>query len=46
LQDKSKTQETLKRFIKRAQNESELKVKKIRSDIGSEFKDLQVEEYL
>jgi transposase InsO family protein len=45
LQDKSETQGTLKRFL-RAQNEFELKVKKIRSDNGSEFKNLQVEEYL
>jgi transposase InsO family protein len=29
-----------------AQNKFELKVKKIRSDNGSEFKNLQVEEYL
>jgi hypothetical protein len=43
---KSETQGTLKRFLKRAQNEFELKVKKIRSDNGSEFKNLQVEEYL
>jgi hypothetical protein len=46
LQDKSKTQGTLKCFLRRAQNEFELKVKKIRSDNGSEFKNLQVEEYL
>jgi transposase InsO family protein len=46
LQDKSETQGTLKCFLKRAQNEFELKVKKIRSDNGSEFKNLQVEEYL
>jgi hypothetical protein len=46
LQDKSETQGTLKRFLGRAQNEFELKVKKIRSDNGSEFKNLQVEEYL
>jgi transposase InsO family protein len=46
LQDKYKTQGTLKRFLRRAQNEFELKVKKIRSDKGSEFKNLQVEEYL
>jgi hypothetical protein len=39
LQDKSETQG-------RAQNDFELKVKKIRSDNGSEFKNLQVEEYL
>jgi transposase InsO family protein len=46
LQDKSETQGTLKRFLKRAQNEFELKVKKIRSDNGSEFKNMQLEEYL
>jgi transposase InsO family protein len=46
LQDKSEAQGTLKRFLRRAQNEFELKVKKIRSDYGSEFKNLQVEEYL
>jgi transposase InsO family protein len=46
LQDKSETQGTLKRFLRRAQNEFELKVKKIRSDNRSEFKNLQVEEYL
>jgi hypothetical protein len=36
----------LNRFLRRAQNEFELKRKKIRSDNGSEFKNLQVEEYL
>jgi hypothetical protein len=46
LQDKSETQGTLKRFLRRAQNEFELKVKKIRSENGSEFKNLQVEEFL
>jgi transposase InsO family protein len=46
LQDKSETQGTLKRFLRRAQNEFELKVKKIRSDNRSEFKNLQVVEYL
>jgi transposase InsO family protein len=46
LQNKSETQGTLKRFLRRAQNEFELKVKKIRSDNRSEFKNLQVEEYL
>jgi transposase InsO family protein len=46
LQDKSETQSTLKWFLRRAQNEIELKVKKIRSDNGSKFKNLQVEEYL
>jgi transposase InsO family protein len=46
LQDKSETQGTLNRFLRRAQNEFELKVKKIRSDNGSEFKNIQVEEFL
>jgi transposase InsO family protein len=46
LQDKSETQSTLKRFLRRAQNEFELKVKKIRSDNGSKFKNLQMEEYI
>jgi hypothetical protein len=35
LKDKSETQGTQKRFLRRAQNEFELKVKKIRSDNGS-----------
>jgi hypothetical protein len=46
LQDKSESQETFKRFLRRGQNEFYLKVKNITSDNGSEFKNLQVEEYL
>jgi transposase InsO family protein len=46
LHDKSETQEVLKKFLKRAQNEFDAKVKKIRSDNGSEFKNTQVEDYL
>jgi hypothetical protein len=46
LQYKTETQGTLKSFLRRAQNEFELKVKKLRSDNRSEFKNLQVEEYL
>jgi transposase InsO family protein len=46
LQDKSKIQRTLKRFLRRAQNEFKLRIKKIRSDNSSKFKNLQVEEYL
>jgi hypothetical protein len=38
LQDKSETQEVLKKFLKRAQNEFDAKVKRIRSDNGTEFK--------
>jgi transposase InsO family protein len=36
----------MKCFLRRAQNEFELKVKKIRSDNGSKLKNLQVEVYL
>jgi transposase InsO family protein len=46
LCDKSETQEVLKKFLKRAQNEFDAKVKKVRSDNGSEFKNTQVEDYL
>jgi transposase InsO family protein len=46
LQDKLETQDTLKRFLRIAQNEFELKVKKIRSDNGSKFKNLEVKECL
>jgi transposase InsO family protein len=45
LHDKSEIQEVLKKFLKRAQNEFDAKVKKIRSDNGSEFKNTQVEDY-
>jgi transposase InsO family protein len=46
LHDKSETQEVLKKLLKRAQNEFDVKVKKIRSDNGSEYKNTQVEDYL
>jgi transposase InsO family protein len=46
LQEKSQTQETLKGFLRRAQNEFELRIKKIRSDNGTEFKNSQIEEFL
>jgi transposase InsO family protein len=36
----------LKKFLRRAQNEFDGKVKKIRSDNGTEFKNTQVEEFL
>jgi hypothetical protein len=38
LHDTSETQGVLKKIVKRAQNEFDTKVKKIRSDNGSEFK--------
>jgi transposase InsO family protein len=46
LQDKSQTQETLKGFLRRAQNEFGLRIKKIRSDNGTEFKNSQIEGFL
>jgi transposase InsO family protein len=46
LQDKSETQEVLKKFLKRAQNEFDAKVKKIRSDSNTKFKNTQVEDFL
>jgi transposase InsO family protein len=46
LQDKCETQEVLKKFLKRAQNEFDAKVKRIRSDNDTEFTNTQVEDYL
>jgi transposase InsO family protein len=46
LQDKSEIQEVLKKFLKKAQNEFDAKIKKIRSDNGTEFKNTQVEDFL
>jgi hypothetical protein len=46
LQEKSQTQETLKRFLRRAQNEFGLRIKKITSDNGTEFKNSQIEGFL
>jgi transposase InsO family protein len=46
LQEKSQTQETLKRFLRWAENEFGLRIKKIRSDNGTEFKNSQIEGFL
>jgi transposase InsO family protein len=46
LQEKSQTQETLKKFLRQAQNEFGLRIKKIRSDNGTEFKNSQIEGFL
>jgi transposase InsO family protein len=46
LQDKFETKGILKRFLRQAQNEFRLKLKKIRSNNGSEVKNLQVKEYV
>jgi hypothetical protein len=46
LQEKSQTQETLKRFLRRAQNELGLRIKKIRRDNRTKFKNSQIEGFL
>jgi transposase InsO family protein len=46
LHDKSVVQDTFKKFTKRAQNEFETKIKKVRSDNGTEFKNTNIEEFL
>jgi transposase InsO family protein len=46
LQEKSQTQDTLKGFLRRAQNEFGLRIKKIRSDNGTEFKYSQIEGFV
>jgi transposase InsO family protein len=42
----SENQEVLKKFLRRTQNEVDAKVKKIRSDNDTEFKNTQVEDFL
>ena len=46
LQDKSEAQGIVKKFIRRSQNEYELKIKNVRSDNGSEFRNTNIEEFL
>jgi transposase InsO family protein len=46
LQDKGQTQEVLKKFLRRTQNKFDVKVKKIRSDNDTKFKNTQVEDFL
>jgi transposase InsO family protein len=45
LQDKGETQKVLKKFLRRAQNEFDAKIKKIRSDNDTEFMN-QVEDFV
>jgi transposase InsO family protein len=44
LRDKANTYDMFKKLLTRAKNEFDLKVKKVRSDNGSEFKNTRVEE--
>jgi transposase InsO family protein len=46
LQDKSETQEVLKKFLRWTQNEFDAKLKKIRNDNCTKFKNTQVEDFL
>jgi transposase InsO family protein len=43
---KTQTQETLKGFLRRTQNKFGLRIKKIRSNNGTEFKNSQIEGFL
>jgi transposase InsO family protein len=45
LHDKSEVATCFKKFAKRAQNEFEVKIKKIRSDNGKEFDNINIEAY-
>jgi transposase InsO family protein len=46
LQEKTRTQETLKKFLRQVQTEFRLRTKKIRSDNGTKFKNSQIEGFL
>ena len=46
VHDKGEVKDVLKTFIRREQKEYDIKIKKIRSDNGTEFKNTQVEEFL
>ena len=45
LRDKTEVTACFKKFAKRAQNEFEVKLKKIRSDNGKEFDNTNIEAY-
>ena len=46
LRDKSEVHGIFKKFAKRAQNEFDVKIKRVRSDNGTEFKNTNIEEFL
>jgi transposase InsO family protein len=46
MKDKSKVHEIFKKFATRSQNEFDMKIKRVRSDNGTEFKNTNIEEYL
>jgi transposase InsO family protein len=46
LYEKSEVQGIFKKFARRAQNEFDIKIKRVRSDNGTEFKNTNIEEFL
>jgi len=46
LRDKSEVQGIFKKFVRRAQNEFELKIKNVRRDNRTKFKNTSIEEFL
>ena len=44
LQDKAEVASKFKKFVKKAQNEFQVKIKKIRSDNGKEFDNTNIED--
>ena len=46
LHDKSVEKDTFNKFAKKGSNEFETKIKRLRSDNGTEFKNTNIEEYL
>ena len=46
LHDKNEVHDIFKRFAKRAQNEFDVKIKRVKSDKGMEFKNTNIEEFL
>ena len=46
LREKSEVQGIFKKFARRAQNEFDAKIKRVRSDNGTEFKNTNIEEFL
>jgi len=46
LREKSEVQRIFKKLARRAQNEFDVKIKRVRSDNGTEFKNTNIEEFL
>ena len=46
MRDKSEVHGIFKKFAKRAQNEFDVKIKRVKSDKGMEFKNTNIEEFL